>query len=99
MSESERVVDIAANAVLVVEAARAFVQWHVRGQSQPRTPDSFYPMTYAQQEAWHQEWDKRLDALISAVSALDAGDAHRSRGAAGAGQTGQTEANAPGRSN
>jgi hypothetical protein len=29
-----------------------------------------YPMTYGQQEAWHNTWDERLAALIEAVAGL-----------------------------
>lgn len=49
----------------VAQAARAFVEWHQKGQ--PGTPGTLYPMTYAAQEAWHIEWDRRLEALVEAV--------------------------------
>jgi hypothetical protein len=57
------------NAEAVVKAARAFVEWHRKGQ--PRTPGTLYPMTYGTQESWHTEWDNRLEVLIWAVSILD----------------------------
>lgn len=43
-----------------VSAARAFVEWHLRGQSKPRTPDSFYPMTYGELDKWQDEREARL---------------------------------------
>ncbi len=55
MAESERVVDIAANAVLTVQAAQSFVQWHLR---RPWDPE------------WEPEWNRRLTALIEAVGRL-----------------------------
>jgi hypothetical protein len=48
----------------VDQAARAFVRHHQRGQ--PGTSDTLYPMTYAVQDQWHTEWDRRLEALIAA---------------------------------
>jgi DNA repair exonuclease SbcCD ATPase subunit len=48
----------------VVEAARTFVEQHQIGQ--PGTPGTLYPMTYGVQDKWHDEWDRRLAALIAA---------------------------------
>lgn len=48
----------------VVEAAQAFVHQHQIGQ--PGTPGTLYPMTYGVQDQWHEEWDRRLAALIAA---------------------------------
>jgi len=48
----------------IVEAARAFVEQHQIGQ--PGTPGTLYPMTYGVQDAWHEEWDRRLATLIAA---------------------------------
>jgi hypothetical protein len=47
-----------------IATARAFVEWHQHGQ--PGVPGTLYPMTYAVQDEWHAEWDKRLNALIAA---------------------------------
>lgn len=53
----------------VVDAAAAFVAWHQQGE--PGTPGSLYPMTYAALDTRHEEWERRLDALISAVAQLN----------------------------
>jgi len=52
----------------VVDAARAFVTWHQRGQ--PGTPDTLYPMTYGALDQWHAEWDRSLETLASALKDL-----------------------------
>jgi hypothetical protein len=57
------------NAEAVVKAARAFIEWHQKGQ--PGTPGTLYPMTYAVQDKWHDEWDNRLEVLRWAVMILD----------------------------
>jgi hypothetical protein len=49
-----------------VNQAEAFVDWHLKGQ--PRTPGTLYPMTYATLDQWHEEWDRRLAALIAALA-------------------------------
>lgn len=56
---------VSLSALLTVDAAaRAFVEWHLHGQ--PGEPGTLYPMTYAVQDQWHEEWDKRLATLIAA---------------------------------
>jgi hypothetical protein len=49
----------------VVDAARAFVTWHQRGQ--PGAPDTLYPMTYGALDQWHTEWDRSLEILANAL--------------------------------
>ena len=68
MKQVERIAYKAAANERIAEAARAFVEWQQKGQ--PGTPGTLYPFTYAQQDAWHDEWDKRLAALIAAVEAM-----------------------------
>jgi FtsZ-binding cell division protein ZapB len=48
----------------IAVAASAFVEHHLHGQ--PSVPGTLYPMTYAVQDQWHEEWDRRLAALIAA---------------------------------
>lgn len=45
----------------LLEAARAFVTHHDAGQA----PNQ--PKTYAEEDVWHAEWDRRLDALRALV--------------------------------
>ena len=54
----------------VAEAASGF--WDHFEHGQPGVPGTTYPMTYEQLDAWHDEYDRWLAILGSAVTALDA---------------------------
>lgn len=53
----------------VVHAAIELVRCHERGQ--PGTPSTAYPMTYAAQLEWEQQWDRLYEDMRAAIGELE----------------------------